>query len=141
MSARVTSLVGPIALLLALTAQLTGLVHLGVVRHERCAEHGELVDVDGDVALRTGDIDALALRSPGDARTALDSGGDSADGDDDHCDVAFRVGLHRVCFGGVVRDVEAVDVAADVVSGVGDGCAPRARDVLAVAPKTSPPTA
>ncbi len=36
--------VAPVALALALLGQANALVHLGVVRHDRCAEHGELVE-------------------------------------------------------------------------------------------------
>jgi hypothetical protein len=38
-------LVSTVSLALALTAQLTTLVHMGAIEHETCAEHGELVEV------------------------------------------------------------------------------------------------
>ena len=124
------SLLGPLALLLALTAQLTGLVHLGVVRHERCAEHGELIEAAHDDDHDDGD--------PGEQRGWHAAGSDD---DDDHCDLAFRVAVSVAVFAAVAHDLEVGVVGVDLQPGVRAAEAIRALDVLTVAPKTSPPTA
>ncbi len=127
MSRSQASLVSTTALLLALVGQGTALLHMGVVRHERCDEHGELVDV---FAPRTAEPERQS-----DAAIGSDSAVHVAD---DHCVVAFRVA--------VVTDVDCViDVAnvaaidARVVAGLAAADGVVARDVLDVAPKTSPP--
>lgn len=40
-----------LALVLAMTGQLSSLVHLWVVKHSICPEHGQLVDEDGEHCL------------------------------------------------------------------------------------------
>lgn len=117
---------------MALTAQLTGLVHLGVVRHERCAEHGELVEV------AIGDSQPEREHSDHDGVYA--AGALVAD-EDDHCAVAFRVGVHAAAFCGTVSDVAVADLVG-VAGSIGAAAeAEGSLDLLAVAPKTSPPTA
>lgn len=117
-------LVSTIALALALTAQVSTLVHMGAVRHETCAEHGELVEVEGAVA------DDHGARSDG------SSAGDDAD-EHDHCLLATTPALHSIApsLAHVVH-VAAVDDNVSVP-------APRvvATTLLRSAPKTSPPLA
>lgn len=66
------------ALALALTALFTSLVHMGAIRHERCAEHGELVEV---TARSTGAAAHHGTALPVDSLAALDR--EAAD--HDHC--------------------------------------------------------
>ena len=128
-----SSLVSTAALLLALLGQGTALVHMGVARHERCAEHNEIVDVRGAGHARPADRDQHS------SVAAVEGDGDGH-GADDHCFIAFRAA--------VVPEVELVLDAVDVttilaraVAGLGaaDGVVPH--EILDRAPKTSPPQA
>lgn len=129
MNARLQTLVGPVALLLALTAQFTGLVHLGVVRHERCVEHGELVEVAvGRVAHEAVERD-----------TVFASAADVDDGDD-HCTVAFRVAVHSESGRGAAFALEPIAPGQKPHAGIAAADAAVSIPLLAQAPKTSPPS-
>ena len=114
--------------MVALVAQLVGFAHLAAVRHVRCAEHGELIELHGD------DVATLA-RTTGDALGAAGEGHGH-----DHC-----------LLGPVRRDGAALAVpeAARVARAEVDVA--RARPpvdvarlpipLLRLAPKSSPPRA
>ena len=113
------------ALFLALLGQVTSLVHLGVVRHVVCADHGELVDVVGP-AHKDASLPGLHTH-------------DAIDDDDDHCVVAFRgVVVPNVSVSVVAVDPVVVD-ALDVASVGGAAVSFSSLTVLDRAPKTSPP--
>jgi hypothetical protein len=119
-SARLTSVA---ALALAFTGQLCSIVHMAVVEHETCAEHGELVEAAGTVAVAALEVDVDALT------------GANADDVHDHCPLATTPSHHEhavsLAVEGVARALER-DVALPRVGA-------RVVDVLRVAPKTSPP--
>jgi hypothetical protein len=114
-------LVSAISLALALTAQVSTLVHMGAVRHEACAEHGELVEtsatnhdvpVDGD--------------APSDASE-----------EHDHCLLATTPSLSSTA--PLIASVVTVVVVDDAV--IEPPTRIVAATVLRSAPKTSPPLA
>jgi hypothetical protein len=124
---------------LTLVAQLFPLVHMGVVRHDICAEHDALVEqVDGDGGHR---------RSHGAADDDRDANGDD-DGDDDGDDVAAAGDEHDHCELGFLPCVLPAVVGPLVVERVVVLDAPPSPppriiviDALAVAPKQGPPRA
>lgn len=117
------------SLALALTALLTSLVHMGVVRHERCAEHGELVEVAGPVT--HGSAERALAESSVAALTALED----EERDHDHCALATTSALPSVP--GVLESALTID--APLVTTSAPPLLLVAHDVLDVAPKTSPP--
>lgn len=143
LTARLTGLasrlLSSLGLALVLVAQLSSLFHMGAIRHERCAEHGELVEVHG-AALRHGAspaADVIAhVAADEDVVDTLRAAAAAPGDEHDHCELAltpavpgaalrlFHVDLPRVLEDGPVVALVAPALAADR---------------LDVAPKTSPP--
>jgi hypothetical protein len=122
-------LVAAVAAYVALAAQLGGVAHLLVVRHETCAQHGEVVH--GARGARA------AAAPPADASVRLLAAEAAAEGSDEHC---LMLASRR-------RELSAL-VPAPVTIVVPDAVPARparAVDVpsplrrLRLAPKTSPP--
>ncbi len=141
---RLQGLLSTTALVLALVGQGTALVHMGVVRHERCAEHGELVDVGAAGVARAADtaaVDASGSHERTVDVTAAVGSEEAADhAGDDHCVIAFSISNVPAVDGGVAE----VDADVVVIAALTDGLLPSdgvvVRAILDVAPKTSPPT-
>ena len=122
------SLLSVMAFALATVAQLTALVHMGVVRHEICADHGSLVEVVGHHAAEQDHADRDTLFAASHSET------------DDHCFVAHLAGAVtcvRSSFApdqppapSRIRSVDPVPLCEVGLSSL---------SVLSVAPKTSPP--
>jgi hypothetical protein len=120
---------------LAFAGQLAATMHMGLVRHDVCAEHGELVEHSAEHF-----ADARRNAAHADlARAGLhDVRFDRGDGDDDHC---LAVTLTQSLAASSPVDLGAHDVRAfvDVVKVEAPVAHETARDVLAVAPKQGPP--
>jgi hypothetical protein len=117
--------------LLALTAQLGSAVHLALVSHVACPDHGELVEV---ATPRSADRASDATRS---AALALDSSPAAAHGHD-HCAIAtFRREQSAAPRG----HAAALPVPRSIASLVHlpDASPPPAIALLSLAPKSSPP--
>lgn len=121
---------------LCVVAHLFALMHLAVVQHERCPEHGELVHAkDSDHA--TGRVTAAvapgATATPTDAVLPAYAG--SQDRDHDHClSVTERRDRQEV------RAQAATSMPLDRQPSLPDAAAPTiARALYRSAPKTSPP--
>lgn len=127
---RLTSMLSNGALGLALVSLLTSMVHLGVVRHERCAEHGELIEVVAAAHDLHAELGDLATTDTLDATTV--------DRDrHDHCSLATT---HSA----LTAEHAMVHVAAIAGPAAGllaaTGRVTVCDDVLADAPKQGPPT-
>lgn len=108
---------------LALLGQVAGVLHMGVVRHERCDEHGELVERGATVAV---DVDG-------------ETHGDAADRHD-HC-VVGDAPAHRRAEAPTLVVVDLASRPLEVARApVADARAP-AVAVFRTAPKGSPPAA
>ena len=123
-----TRIISSGAIALALTALLTSLVHMGAVRHERCAEHGELVEVLGPSVVHQQEPLAAS------AVTAVDGSADGTE-DHDHCLLATMTALPSQ----PAMLERATCVPAPCVTGAEAFLVLIAGDVLGFAPKTSPP--
>lgn len=138
-------LVSSLGLALVLLAQLFSLVHMGVVRHERCAEHGELVEVSPGAAAATSSLAHEEAwthgGAPGDegALPSVSSGAPAEhDGHDehDHCQLALTPAVSSPAHQVLHHDLPLlldVDLPAATPAPL------VATDRLDVAPKTSPP--
>lgn len=134
-------LVSSLGLVLVFLAQLFSLVHMGVVRHERCAEHGELVEVapgstHGASSSRAERAATHPATDDGDAVPALSTSAGAEDDEHDHCQLALTPAVpspaHQVLHDDLPR-LLATEMSAT-------SAAPLiATDRLDVAPKTSPP--
>lgn len=123
---------------LQLSATIGGAVHLALVRHERCPEHGELIHGHG-ASHSSGGATLVERTAPTDDRArALAADPDGADGSHDACSI---VGLARQRYvvpaaapsitPGVVATAPSVRVPQLLMS-------PRGA-AYRLAPKTSPP--
>ena len=119
-----------LALVLSLVAEASALVHMGVVHHDVCPEHGELVE---GPASR---VRATHATSPWDV---IGVGGIAATGADDHCVAGAptrRSVETRIPGFSLGVPARALTASRPV------GLSPRVtRDILAVAPKQGPPAA
>lgn len=124
------------AFALAIIALFTSLVHLGVVRHERCAEHGEVIDV----AVNTPHADTSLSHDPQtraqtqDALHSLPSG--AADSEHEHCPLATTPSTPTSTSAVVNVTSIAAPVALVAAPPVRNAVI---RDVLIDAPKQGPP--
>lgn len=120
-----------IAACLALCSQLVALLHLWLVPHTRCAEHGETVhDARGHAARVTADEPRELSASPSAPGAALDDG-------HDHCQLLTeRRAAH------VERPTGTLPLGA--VAGAVAPClehVPATTTLYRIAPKVSPPVA
>jgi hypothetical protein len=131
---RAARLVAASAALLLVAGQLGTFAHLVTVRHELCAEHGELVDVhDGPAAGWRGPV-ADAANNNG-SRFAASSRA-AAGHQHEHCAIA----PHRRDSSAGARLEHAIGEAPAVVATFAVSPVPSvARAVYRLAPKTSPP--
>jgi hypothetical protein len=122
-------------------AQVVGLLHLVLVEHERCAEHGEMIEVRGEVqihahAQRPASPALAGARAA--AVTAAETG--SPAHDHEHCLVL----LGRRTSGPPAPAAAIVaSVGTSPIVVVSSSCvaAPRGPPLYRLAPKSSPPAA
>jgi anthranilate/para-aminobenzoate synthase component II len=117
---------------LCLAMQAFALAHFGIVRHVRCAEHGEMVELD-EAAVR------VAASTPSEsALPAMDSSLRSVESHHDHCVVAAE--RRALCGTGlaVITARPACLVAAPLPRLIVVG---PTRPLYRLAPKISPPFA
>lgn len=121
--------------LVCLAAQVGAGIHAVAVRHERCAEHGEVVHGDDHGHGAVAGAEPRALRAP-----QLDDGAAAAshDEDHDHCAVPLlrRQAEPGFCLPALIAPGAPPSVPAPVAAPV---VATRALYLLA--PKASPPAA
>jgi hypothetical protein len=112
-------------------AQVGAVMH-GGVRHERCAEHGELVEASNVVVVHAGAVD----------HDVVDDRGAAVEDAHDHCALSLLPLAPTAVAGHVVAVAAAAPaaaVAANIVVDEADGAVALA--ALVNAPKTSPPGA
>ena len=112
-----------------LTGQLASLAHLLFVEHDRCAEHGEIVEADSRVEVHSrsgfGEHGALVHRA------ATETGAH------DHC---LLLATLRESFGTFRSDASSGAVASEIDRASHDRASPLSdRALFRLAPKNSPP--
>ena len=114
-----------------LLAQLAGVLHLLVVRHERCAEHGEVVHAGDEASAHdaavAGDARALAVRPAAD---------DAEHDDHEHCQALSD---RRAVGAPSAPAIAGADLTAGDGTAVADAAPARAGVLYRLAPKLSPP--
>lgn len=128
-STAVARTISAAAFLLVWLAQLSSFVHMGVVRHERCLEHGELVerhDARSSTSAQCPERLALLRSAPG-----------FATDEHDHCPLVTTLVVPHANLA-----VRHVDLPRAVLPEPipPDASVRELSDLLAYAPKTSPPT-
>jgi hypothetical protein len=117
---------------LALVTQLFPLVHMGVVRHDICVEHDELIERAG---AGDGRHDSLHVDPHDDGQRDARASNEERGGDHDHCELGFLPGLLPTVSAPLVVErvvvIEAPPVPRQAVRPV---------DPLMRAPKHGPPT-
>lgn len=120
----------------AIALQLSGTIHLAVVQHAICAEHGEAMDVAEDAHGH-----AAALPAPNLDETQISPGTRPSAPDDDshhHCPLDEDRNTHAlVVYAAAITALVAS--TADVTPPRAEPVRPNARELHALAPKTSPP--
>lgn len=120
--------------MLCLASHVGALLHLVLVRHQTCAEHGELVHA-GHAGL-PGAVTSLAEGTT--RATAVTTGATSTElAEEDHCLVLAAAPAHGTC--GPTETVVITDPPAVSEPSILPTWAPPARERLRLAPKTSPP--
>ncbi len=119
-------LVARLAWLLSLLSIATSVAHIAAVRHVRCPEHGELVELHGARAAPAA-FDGLAI-----AELAFD------DRHDEHCPLAHVPATHvRAAPPTLANERHS---ALEVVALLAPAPAHQTVDALGVAPKQGPPS-
>ena len=122
------------AAVLCLLAQVFATVHLVVVRHEVCADHGEVVHAGGD----HGDAPAGAAGT-GDATIQARAAADAGHGDDDdHCRLLTE---RRAAGGGGSPSLHATPGVIEAKAAMPESLPARTSALYRLAPKISPPHA
>ena len=117
------------ALGLAFTGQLVALLHMGLVHHGVCAEHGELVEV----------VKEASKAPDGHHATGVSSAAVSIDDGDEHCGASTMTRSAGAVSPPVFTHGAVVVAGADAC--VSSRSAPSfTRDFLDVAPKHGPPS-
>jgi hypothetical protein len=127
-------LLSSLGLALVLVSQLCSLVHMGAIRHERCAEHGELVELSEPARGPT----HRDLARLGDDVVALSASGVATD-EHDHCQIALNPASAHAPSPSVVETL-AFATPIDDASHMNAPDVVLVDDALLVAPKTSPPS-
>jgi hypothetical protein len=120
-----------LAVCLAFAGQLVATMHMGLVRHDVCAEHGELVEASAAARHNAAHPD-LARAGLHDVRV------DRLDSDDDHC-LAVTLTQSLATFTSAALDVSHASAALDLAHAAVPVDDVVALAVLDVAPKQGPP--
>ena len=117
-------------------AQGSTLLHLALVRHVTC-EHGDLVEVGSRDAAPPRASREISSIDEGDRSPGAEPG-DGSDGEHDHCDA---LGVRHRPTELSVHVPEAIVVDIDAPRALSPGDEERPVSILALAPKSSPPSA
>ena len=116
---------------LCLLAQLAGVLHLLVVRHERCAEHGEVVHAGAEPAAHGAEWSV-----DGHARAIQAAAADAGHDDHEHCQALSD---RRAAGAAEAPAIACADVTASDPGVVAHAAPARACVLYRLAPKTPPP--